>query len=314
MSLPGPLVAIVGPTASGKSALAERIACELDSSVVSVDAMQVYCGMDIGTAKTPAAERLCPLLMVDLADVGEPYSVSLFQRDGRVAIDQLLGEGKTPVLCGGTGLYLNALIDEMVFPAGETGGKRRRPYEELALTRGNQALYDLLEARDPESAALIHPNNVRRVVRALELADEGSSYARQHEGLHKREPHYDCRIWGIERDRTKLYRRIDERVDAMFDEGLLDEVKGLCEKGLATSLTANQAIGYKEVVSYLQGDCSLDEARETIKRRSRNYAKRQISWFRHDGRVHWIDFDTVSCEEAVCLVLDDLKERRNGTL
>ena len=314
MSLPGPLVAIVGPTASGKSALAERIACELDSSVVSVDAMQVYCGMDIGTAKTPTAERTCPLLMVDVAEVGEPYSVSIFQHDGRKEIDRLLGERKTPVLCGGTGLYLNALVDEMEFPVGETGGEGRRPYEELARTQGNQALYDLLRGRDPESAALIHPNNVRRVVRALELADEGSSYARQHEGLHRREPHYDCRIWGINRNRTELYRRINERVDVMFEMGLVDEVKGLCDRGLASSLTAHQAIGYKEVVSYLQGDCSLDEARETIKRRSRNYAKRQISWFRHDSRIRWIDFDTISSEDAVRLVLDDLKEQCNGTL
>lgn len=314
MSLPGPLVAIVGPTASGKSAFAERVACELESSVVSVDAMQVYRGMDIGTAKTPVSERACPLLMVDVLDVGETYSVSLFQRDGREEIDRLLGEGSTPVLCGGTGLYLNALVDEMDFPAGETGGEKRRPYEELARTRGNQTLYDLLKGRDPESAALIHPNNVRRVVRALELADEGQSYARQHEGLHKREPHYDCRIWGIERDRAELYRRIDERVEAMFDEGLVEEVEGLCERGLATSLTASQAIGYKEVVSYLKGDCSLEEACETIKRRTRNYAKRQISWFRHDGRVRWIDFDIVSCDDAVHLILDDLRGRRNGTL
>ncbi|MEE1045309.1 MAG: tRNA (adenosine(37)-N6)-dimethylallyltransferase MiaA [Olegusella sp.] len=314
MSLPGPLIAIVGPTASGKSALAERIACQLGSPVVSVDAMQVYRGMDIGTAKTPPARRACPLLMVDVAEVGEPYSVSIFQHDGRAVIDRILIEGKTPVLCGGTGLYLNALVDEMNFPTGETGGESRRRYEEFARERGSQALYEVLLDRDPESAALIHPNNVRRVVRALELADEGKSYAREHEGLHKRAPHYDCRIWGIERDRAELYGRIDDRVDEMFDDGLVDEIKGLCERGLASSLTASQAIGYKEVVAYLNGDCTAEEARETIKRRSRNYAKRQISWFRHDSRVRWIDCDSVTDEEATRLVLEDLKEHADGTL
>ncbi len=313
MSLPGPLVAIVGPTASGKSSLAELVACALGSAVLSVDAMQVYRGMDIGTAKTPVADRACPLLMVDVADVGTAYSASLFQRQGRELINRLLLEGKTPVLCGGTGLYLNALIDEMDFPRGETGGNRRRPYERIAETQGNEALYDVLRRRDPESAALIHPNNVRRVVRALELSDEGLSYARQHEGLHKRAAHYDCRIWGIERDRDLLYRRINDRVDAMFDTGLVAEVQGLVDLGLASALTANQAIGYKEVIDYLEGACTLDEAIDTIKRRSRNYAKRQISWFRHDGRVRWLDLDSMSDADAVRCILDDLKEPCNGS-
>lgn len=308
MSLPGPLIAIVGPTASGKSSLAEAVACELGSSVVSVDAMQVYRGMDIGTAKTPVDKRRCPLLMIDVADIGEPYSVSLFQRQGREVIDALLQEEKTPVLCGGTGLYLNALIDEMDFPAGETGGKARRVYEQLAETEGAEALYEVLRKRDPESAALVHPHNVRRVVRALELADEGGSYARQHEGLHRRAPHYTCTIWGIERDRQELYRRIDERVDTMCAEGLVAEVQGLVDRGLATTLTAHQAIGYKEIVEYLEGACTLEEATETIKRRTRNYAKRQISWFHHDARVRWLDFERMGYPGAVRMILDDLKE------
>lgn len=308
--LPGPLVAIVGPTASGKSSLAEKIATELQSSVVSVDAMQVYRGMDIGTAKTPVAERVRPLLMVDVADVGEAYSARRYQRDARREVDSMLLEGKVPVLCGGTGLYLNALIDEMDFPAGVTGGESRAPYERMAAEKGPMVLYGLLVTRDPESAALIHPNNVRRVVRALELADEGKSYAKQHEGLHRRKPHYRCAIWGIRRDREELYHRIERRVDAMVSAGLVDEVRALLDRGLGEALTATQAIGYKEVIDYLQGSCSLDEAIATIKMRSRRYAKRQISWFSHDGRVRWLDLDALPEDQAARIILDELESEK----
>ena len=313
MSLPGPLVAIVGPTASGKSALAERIACMLGSSVVSVDAMQVYRGMDIGTAKVPPHERACPLLMVDVADIADDYSVKLFQRDARACVDRLLEEDRTPVLCGGTGLYLNSIVSDMHFPAGEAGDERRSTYERLLEEIGPQALYERLRARDSESAELIHPNNSRRVIRALELLDEGTSYAEHHKGLKRLVPLYDVRIWSIDVDRDVLYERIDRRVDEMFEQGLVDEVKGLMTQGLVQSKTASQAIGYKEVVEALEGNCALDEARETIKTRTRRYAKRQLSWFRHDQRVCWIKVDDV--DDAATTILDHLKEglaRRDG--
>ena len=215
MSAPGPVVCVVGPTASGKSALAELVAERLGGPVVSVDAMQVYRGMDVGTAKTPPRERRVPLLMVDVADPVEDYSVRLFQRDARACVDGLLAEGIVPVLAGGTGLYLNAVIDEMSFPAGERGGSSRGAYEALARERGPHALHALLSERDPASAGLIHPNTVRRVVRALELLDEGVSYAAHHEGLHERAAHYDARIWGLTMARERLYARIDARVDSM---------------------------------------------------------------------------------------------------
>ncbi|MBR3235597.1 MAG: tRNA (adenosine(37)-N6)-dimethylallyltransferase MiaA [Atopobiaceae bacterium] len=289
MTLPGPLIAIVGPTASGKSALAERIACELRTSVISVDAMQVYRGMDIGTAKVPEDERTCPLLMVDVADIDQDYSVKLFQHDGRTCIDTLLDRGKVPVLCGGTGLYLNALVDDMRFPAGEMGGRRRTAYEQLLADKGEEALYQLLSTRDAQSALLIHPHNTRRVIRALEMLDEGTSYAEHHKGLKQLEPVYDVRIWSIDVERSELYRRIDKRVDYMFAHGLVDEVKRLCSCGLTESKTARQAIGYKEVLEALSGQITMDEACEKIKTRTRHYAKRQLSWFRRDGRVRWTD-------------------------
>lgn len=311
MSL-GRVVCVVGPTASGKSAVADLLARALGTSVVSVDAMQVYRGMDIGTAKTPPAERLAPLLMVDVADPLEDYSVRLFQRDARTCVDALLAEGRVPILCGGTGLYLDAVIDEMDFPAGEKGGESRRAYEAFLDERGPAALHALLSERDPESAAIIHPNNSRRVVRALEMLDEGESYARKHSGLRAHVPHYDAVIWGLVMDRGRLYERIDARVDAMVASGLVDEVRCLAERGLTTELTAGQAIGYKELLQALAGECSLEEAVETIKLRSRRYAKRQLSWLRRDGRVRWVDLDELGVEGAVDTVLEGLGASRGS--
>ena len=303
MSEAGPVVCIVGPTASGKSSLAERLAVSLGSAVVSVDAMQVYRGMDIGTAKTPVDERACELMMVDVCDVGDDYSVRLFQRDARACVDALLASERTPVLCGGTGLYLDAVIDEMDFPAGQTGSEARERYEAIARDEGALALHELLRGRDPKSAELIHPNNVRRVVRALEMLDEGVSYAAKHEGLRARRPHYDALLFGIAMERERLYKRIDARVDAMVEAGLVDEVRALAEGGLAETLTAMQAIGYKEVVAYLDGALTLDEAIDEVKRRSRRYAKRQLSWLRRDGRVRWLDYDRLDEDGAARIVL-----------
>lgn len=306
-----PVVCVVGPTASGKSALAELVATRLGSSVVSVDAMQVYRGMDIGTAKTPVAERRCPLLMVDVVDPDEDYSVQRFQTDARACVDALLAEGLTPVLCGGTGLYLNAVIDEMTFPVGEKDGGIRERYERIAAERGADALHELLAERDPESAALIHPNNVRRVVRALEMSDEGVSYARHHEGLHERATHYPARIWGLSWPREDLYARIDARVDQMVEAGLVEEVRALVGRGLTTDVTAGQAIGYKEILEALSGRVELGEAVELVKRRTRRYAKRQLSWFRHDGRVRWLEMGELGLEEACERIVFDL-ERGEG--
>ncbi len=284
----GPVVSIVGPTASGKSELAEEVALRLGSSVISVDAMQVYRGMDIGTAKTNVENRRCELEMVDICDISEEYSVQKYQIDARSCADKILDNGVTPVLCGGTGLYLNAVIDKMFFPEGSLESSSRIKYQSILEAEGAEHLHALLEQRDPESAQLIHPNNARRTIRALELLDEGVSYAKHHEGLNAREPYYDARIWGISLDRKTLYERIEARVDAMMASGLLDEVRGLSD-ALRASSTARQAIGYKEMLDYLDGDVELDEAVEQVKARTRRYAKRQLSWFGRDGRVRWLD-------------------------
>ena len=302
-----PVIAVVGPTASGKSAVADLVAEALGSEVVSADAMQVYRGMDIGTAKTPVSERRVPLLLVDVADPTEPYSAALYQRDSRRAIDRLRAEGRVPVLCGGTGLYVRAALDEMEFPRGEVDGAARQRYQDLAGKLGPEGVHALLAERDPESAALIHPHNVRRVVRALEMLDEGVSYARQSAGFSKPREHYPSLQFALTMDRARLYARIDARVDAMFEAGLVSEVEGLLDLGFRDGITAPQAIGYKEVVAALDGQTTMDEARERIKQATRRYAKRQRTWFRKDARIAWLDADGADARELAdeaCTLLE----------
>lgn len=292
------VIAIVGPTASGKTELADKLAVELSGEVVSADAMQVYRGMDIGTAKPLPGECTAPLHLVDIVDPAVPYSAALYQRDARAIIDRLRSQNTPAIICGGTGLYVRAALDEMAFPAGHAETEGRRTYTELADTLGPDGLHDLLRERDPESAAVIHPHNVRRTIRALEMADEGKSYARQKEGFSVPVAHYPSAWYALTMDRERLYHRINRRVDLMMERGLLDEVQRLVDAGLADTLTSRQAIGYKELIAYLQGDTTLDDAVELIKMRSRRYAKRQLSWFRRDARICWIDRDSVSLDEA----------------
>ena len=302
------VVAIVGPTAVGKSALADRIASSLGSEVVSADAMQVYRGMDIGTAKTPACERSAPLRMIDVVDPDFSYSAALYQADAREVIDSALAAGLVPVVCGGTGLYVRAALDEMDFPSGDIEGGERSAYTELAHELGSEGLHDLLRSRDPRSADVIHPNNVRRVVRALEMHDQGVGYADRKSRFSEPVARYPCAYFGLTMDRERLYRRINDRVDAMLEAGLVEEVRTLVSRGFSDALTATQAIGYKEIIDALDGRCSMEEAAETIKMRSRRYAKRQLSWFRRDARVRWIDLDEVTPEEAERMVLDRIGE------
>lgn len=298
-------VAIVGPTAVGKSDVADRLAARLSSEVLSCDAMQIYRGMDIGTAKMMPEERSVPLRLVDIVDPGVAYSAALYQTDARAHIERLLGEQRLPVFCGGTGLYLKAALDEMDFPSGELEDERRTGYQELAERIGEEALHALLAERDPESAAVIHPHNVRRVIRALEMHDDGVSYAEQKSKFSVPRERYHALWFGLTRSREVLYERINMRVDLMFEQGLVDEVRGLMDQGLGDALTSMQAIGYKEIIDALRGAITMDEARELIKMRSRRYAKRQLSWFKRDDRIVWFDMDEFTIDEVV----DDICRR-----
>jgi tRNA dimethylallyltransferase len=291
LTLPTPraVVAVVGPTASGKTEVAELLALDLPGEIVSADSMQVYRGMDIGTAKPAPGERLVPYHCLDLVDPGEAYSAARFQRDAREAITSIAARGSWPVVTGGTGLYVRAALDDMAFPPGERDSVVRGRYEDLARQLGPQALHDLLAERDPASARLLHPNNVRRVVRALEMLDQGRSYADQASRFSERESIYDACIVGLRMDRERLYARVDARVDDMISGGLVEEVARLLQAGYRHAVTAAQAIGYKELVPVLEEGADLDAAVAEIKRATRRYAKRQMSWFDADPRVAWLD-------------------------
>lgn len=298
------VIAITGPTASGKSALADEVALRIGTDVISADAMQVYRGMDIGTAKTPMAQRAVPLQLVDIVDPDQAYSAALYQRDARDLIDNHIEKGKLAILCGGTGLYIQAALEDMRFPQGEVDDARRTRYNDMAESLGAAGIYQLLVERDPLSAEQIHPNNVRRVIRALEMADEGVSYAQQRSGFAQPTPVYSSLTFALTMDRGALYERIDRRVDAMMNQGLVDEVSALIEHGMSDALTSRQAIGYKEIIDALSGLTSMEEAVALIKQRSRRYAKRQLSWCRRDPRTIWIDMDAYSLDQAASFIVE----------
>lgn len=290
MSSIDPVIVIVGPTASGKTDLAQLIALSVDGEVVSADSMQVYRGMDIGTGKLPVKERLVTHHGFDLVDPGEPYSAALFQTYARGCFEDISSRGKRALLCGGTGFYVRAAIDDYVFPEGEqVDNPIRDRYNAIARIEGAESLWRLLNERDPRSAEIIPPRDVKRVVRAFELLESGSSYASQKEKLASIPQLVPAVFIGLQVDPDLLRRRIDARVDSMFEMGLVEEVEGLLNAGFREGITAPQAIGYKEVVSALDGNITMDEARQKIKIATHRYAKRQRTWFRREARIHWID-------------------------
>ncbi len=273
------VLVVTGPTATGKTRLGVELALELGGEVVSADSMQIYEHMDIGTAKPTAEEtRGVPHHLVGTVSPFEDYSVSRYVQDAGRVCDDILRRGRTPIIVGGTGLYIESLIAGRDFAPGG-GGELRRELEESYDALGGEAMLALLGESDPERAAKLHPNDKKRIVRALEIARSGGSISEHDELTRAAPPRYDARyiVLGFE-DRAELYKRIDRRVDIMVERGLVEEVRGLLEMGLGPGSTAMQAIGYKEIAAALAGETSLDEAVETVKLRSRRYAKRQISW------------------------------------
>lgn len=292
---PNTLIVVVGPTASGKTALAIDLAKAVNGEIVSADSMQIYEGMDIATAK-PLPEELAavPHHLIGFVPVETPFSVADYAVLARTAINDIMNRGKIPILCGGTGLYVKAIIDNVQYsetiPSDELLRERLRLFAEQ---KGNDALWKRLETIDPETARRIHPNNVGRVIRAIEVMEVSGRSIREHEADSRREP---CPYHVIElglryQDREKLYQRINQRVDKMVAMGLPEEVKTAREKGLTA--TAAQAIGCKELYGWLDGDETLAEALERLKQSTRRYAKRQLTWFGADKRVHWIEPDAL---------------------
>lgn len=304
------LIAIVGPTASGKSDVAIELAKRIGGEVISADSMQIYKGMDIGTAKVTRKEMQgVPHHLIDIVEPTEPFSVAEYQGLARQKIDEITRRGKIPILVGGTGLYVRSVIDKLEFPSGEVTSAVRRRLEERAEQEGGDALYGELIVKDPAAAGIVHPKNVRRVIRALEVIElTGRPFSEFHREWKNRESVYDLEMFGLTMDREKLRERINRRVDRMIEGGLLDEVKDLVARGYERFLTSQQAIGYKELIGYLEGETSLEEAVDTLKARTRQYAKRQLTWFRADSRVRWIDVTCKTTGEVADEIMAKLRQ------
>ena len=287
MTVPGRrVVAVVGPTATGKSALSLALAQALDGEVVNADSMQLYRGMDIGTAKLTVAERAgVPHHVLDVWEVTEPASVATYQELARAAIDDILARGRTPLLVGGSGLYVRAAVEEFEFPG--TDPELRAELEAELAAHGPAPLYERLRQRDPTAAAHILPSNGRRIVRALEVvALTGGPFQA---ALPDPRPVYDTVAVGVDLVSAELDARVARRVDWMWAAGLVDEVRALEARGLRDGRTASRALGYQQVLRFLAGECAEPAARAETVRATRRFVRRQRSWFRRDPRIVWLD-------------------------
>ena len=286
------LVVLSGPTASGKTALGVLLAQTLDGEVVSADSMQIYRRMDIGTAKPTADEmRGVKHHMIDVAEPEEDYSVARYVEEASACVDDILARGKLPLVVGGTGLYIDSLLSGRTFAGGPVDPALRTELSERYDEIGANGLLGELRKVDPERAAKLHPSDKKRIVRALEVYILTGKTITQHDAETQAiPPRYEAARIALDYlDRADLYDRIDRRVDLMLEQGLVDEVRALLDSGVPRTCTAMQAIGYKEIVRALDGVCTLDEAAEGIRRESRRYAKRQLTWLRR-GDYHWIRF------------------------
>lgn len=290
-----PLVIIAGPTATGKSRTAVELCRRLDGAVISADSMQVYRGMDIGSAKITEDEmKGVSHYLIDVADPRDSWNVVRFQKEAKEAADEILRQKKIPFLVGGTGFYIQALLYGIDFTKMPTDSGYRQKLEE----RDSSALWKELDEKDPKAAAAIHPNNKKRIIRALEFYElsGGQKISDHNERQRQKEPAWNSVFFVLTMDRAKLYARCDARVDDMMRDGLLEECKKLRDMGLTSSDVSMQGLGYKQILRYLEGDFSLDEAIRLIKRDTRHFAKRQLTWFRREKDVIWVDRDNFQNE------------------
>lgn len=283
------ILCIVGPTASGKTNYAVQTAAERNGEVVSCDSMQIYKYMDIGTAKPTASEMQgIRHHMIDFVDPRENYSVADFVKDANNCISDILNRGKLPILCGGTGLYIDSIINGIEFASDGIDKAYRAELEAFARENGAEALHAMLAKKDVSAAQKIHPNNIKRVIRALEIIKSTGMTKTEADAAALKEPLYNAEMIGLYTEREELYKRINARVDKMLDMGLLDEVRRLIDMEIPRDSTAMQAIGYKELVEYIDGRVLYTEAVEKIKRESRRYAKRQMTWFKRNEKIKWV--------------------------
>jgi len=289
------IIVIVGPTAVGKTHVSLELAKKLDTEIISADSMQIYKGMDVGTAKITEDEKGGIIHhMIDIVSPDEDYSVSEFKKDAEVIIDNLLLKNKIPVIVGGSGLYINSLIYDLDFGNTKSNDKIREYYTYYYKEHGEDALYDKLMKIDPESGEKIHKNNVKRVIRALEVYDiTGRKFSELNTDIRKESKKYDRILIGLSMERKTLYERINQRVDEMLSNGLVEEVRTLIESGYDKNLVSMRGIGYKEIIDYIEGNMDLEEASYILKRNTRRFAKRQYTWFLRDKHIRWFSMDNM---------------------
>lgn len=295
------LIVVAGPTASGKTSLSIQLAKQLNTEIISADSMQIYRYMDVGSAK-PTAEEMDGVVhhLIDEVSPFEEFSVKQYTDLAKKAIEEIQSKGKIPIIVGGTGLFINSVIDNIAFSETENDENIRRELNQYAKKNGNQALHKILEEIDYDSAEKIHYNDVKRTVRAIEVFRTTGVPMSEHIRRSKMLPSpYDLFYIGLTMDRTVLYEKINQRVDRMMENGLLEEVKKLLSMGLDDSYQSMQGIGYKELIWFLQDRMPLEKAIEMIKQESRRYAKRQLTWFKRDKRIQWFDSSKPRLTERV---------------
>jgi tRNA dimethylallyltransferase len=284
------LLVLIGPTAVGKTALSILLAKHFNAEIISGDSMQVYRGMDVGTAKiSPDEMQGIPHYMIDTHEPNESFSVSEFQEQAERHIQHIHGRDKLPFVVGGTGLYIEALCYDFQFSEAGSDEKYRAEQTAYAVEFGAEALHNKLKAIDPEAAGRLHPNDIRRVIRSLEVYHTTGKTMTEHLKYQTKQAKYNLCIIGLTMDRKLLYERIEQRIDIMIEQGLVQEVHSLIRKGFSPALVALQGLGYKEIIWHLRGICTISESIRLLKRNTRRFAKRQLSWFRHMKDINWID-------------------------
>ncbi|MEI6131569.1 MAG: tRNA (adenosine(37)-N6)-dimethylallyltransferase MiaA [Bacillota bacterium] len=302
------VIVIFGPTASGKSSVAVEVAKALDGEIISADSMQIYRGMNIGTAKITNSEMNdVPHHLIDIVDPSENYSVADFKSSAETVIKDIFARRKTPVICGGTGLYIDALVKNISFETNNVDYTLRNELFQQHSEKGSAWMHDVLEKLDPDSAKVIHENNVKRVIRAIEVTTQtGIPFSKQKNIAVSQPSKFDFLMFGLARNRENLYARINERVEMMFEAGLETEYLKLSEGVGNPSFTSTQAIGYKELDEYFAGRQTMQEAKEKIKMETRRYAKRQITWFKRYTEALWIDCDNLTTREISKQILNSI--------
>lgn len=306
-----PLIVIAGPTASGKTSLSVALAHKINGEIISVDSMQVYKGMDIGTAKVRIDEtKGIKHHLIDICKPDEPFNIHIFQKKAKEAIEDILKRGKIPILVGGTGFYIQSIVYDIQFEDTNDDDGYRSYLESVVQEKGTEYLHNMLKKVDPDSSVTIHPNNVKRVIRALEFYHQtGTCISKHNIEQEEKESPYNLLFYVLNMDRHTLYKRIDNRVDQMFEEGLVEEVKRLYALGYTQNLVSMQGLGYKEILRFIDGEYDLETANYIIKRDTRHFAKRQLTWFRREKDVKWLEVDKYGfdTEKILSKIIKDIE-------